>query len=262
MIFIKLIFTGIIFLVIGLVIMIKFQEKFIFYPQPISERNQAAFADYLITIQNKDILLKGWLIKKSKVKEPTLVIFYGGNAEDISENLWTLDQLGNHNFLFMSYRGYGDSEGNPSEKTLLEDALYIFDIITKQENIAFNQVIVMGRSLGSGVATYVAKHRPVKKVVLLSPFDSLVEVAKHHYPYLPVQRFLKHRFISINLAPHIQAPVLCIIGTDDAIVPNSHSLKLMDKWKGPKHLVTLQGASHNTLSSMPNYWEEIRAFLD
>jgi len=245
-----------------ILLFVLFQDKLIFFPQPLPNTNRQAFIDHEFTVLNGDVALRGWFVKGNQRTSPSLIIYYGGNAEEVSENLKTLDQIGPYSFLFMNFRGYGDSEGKPSEHALFNDALHIFDTITKQENIASDQVVLMGRSMGTGLAVYVAKHRHVQGVILVSPFDSLLHMARRHYPFLPSKRFLKHHFDSISLAPEIQTPVLCLIGNADTTVPNSHSKNLMNSWAGPHNTITIDGADHNTIWEYPEYWQSIREFIE
>src|SRR2546430_5548835 len=124
-----------------------------------------------------------------------------------------------------------------------------------------SKVFLFGRSLGSGVAVQLAAERPLAGVILVAPFDSLVEVAKRHYPYLPVDWMLKHRFDSIGRAPKIGVPLLCLVAAEDRIIPPEHSRRLYAAWGGPKQWIELQGAGHNSTDSAPAFWENIWKFL-
>ena len=120
---------------------------------------------------------------------------------------------------------------------------------------------MFGRSLGSGVAVQLAAQRPVIGVILVAPFDSLVEVGKRHYPFLPVNWLLKHRFDSAAHAPKMKTRLLCIVATQDEIIPAEHARRLYDVWGGPKQWVGLEGAGHNSTDEHRNYWPSILAFL-
>jgi hypothetical protein len=161
----------------------------------------------------------------------------------------------------MNYRGYGDSEGKPSQKALCSDALYILDTLTARESIALENVVVVGRSLGSGVAVDVAAHRPVRGVILITPFDSLLNVARHHYPYLPVRLLLRHPFDSAALARTLKIPALVLMGDQDDIIPNAHSLSLTRRWGGPVETVMIEGVGHNDIQTNERYWRAINRFL-
>jgi hypothetical protein len=199
---------------------------------------------------------------KGKISEENpLLIYYGGNAEEVSYNLWHIDRYNTNSFLFMNYRGYGNSEGKPTEVNLFKDALFVLDYITNKEKISANHIVLMGRSIGSSVATYVARHRNVRGVILVSPFDSLVNLGKHHYPIFPVRYLLKHKFETIALASQIKMPAINIIGSNDSIIPNKFSHNLIKHWGGPYRTVTIKGATHNDISSYEQYWQAINDFL-
>jgi pimeloyl-ACP methyl ester carboxylesterase len=247
--------------VTGSLLLYFFQERLIFFTQKVWLPERSRFAKYEITIDHRGTCLRGWFIKKSVSKSSPLIIYYGGNAEEVSVNLTALHRFKAGAFLYMNYRGYGESEGSPSEKALFEDALYILDHMIRKENIDPHQVILMGRSLGSGVAVHVASCRKVSRVILITPFDSLLNVAKYHYPFFPVDLMLKHRFDSISLAPGIKIPALFIMGKKDQIIPNRYSLNLMEKWGGPVESVTIAGASHNDIDFFREYDQAINRFI-
>ena len=164
-------------------------------------------------------------------------------------------------WLLMDYRGYGQSDGAPSEKALVADALSLYDHAVQLPGTDAKGIYVFGRSLGSGAAVFLASERKISSVVLISPFDSLVEVAKHHYPYLPVRLMLRHPFDSIDRAPKLAMPLLCIAAAQDEVIPLAHSRRLYEAWAGPKQWLELEGADHNSTDGMPAFWPAITAFL-
>ena len=119
----------------------------------------------------------------------------------------------------------------------------------------------MGRSLGSGVAVHLAAHRPLRGVILVSPYDSIAEVAKRHYPFLPVSLMLRHRFDSLARAPQIETPLLCLVATEDRIVPSAHSRVLFEAWRGSKTWREVSRSDHDSISGEPEYWRSIAEFL-
>jgi pimeloyl-ACP methyl ester carboxylesterase len=237
------------------------QDKLIFQPRPLADAERQAIAarhpDVAdIFLQAADgTRLHAWEIRGAK--DAPLVLYFGGNAEEVS---WMLDEIPHQatgaSWLLIDYRGYGASAGAPSEQSLKTDALAWYDRFAP----ANSRVFTLGRSLGSGVAVQLAAERPLDGVVLVAPFDSLVEVAKRHYPFLPVQWLLKHRFDSMSLAPRVKAPLLCLVATHDDIVPAAHAERLYEAWAGPKKLTVLT-AGHNSIDGHPDYWPSIRAFL-
>ena len=205
--------------------------------------------------------VRGWLAAARGGGPAPLIIYYGGNAEDVTWQVfepwpegWAL--------ALVNYRGYGASEGRPSERALFADAEVVLDALARRPDVDAMRIVLVGRSLGTGVATHVAARRPVRGVVLISPYDSMVALARHHYPFLPVRWLLRHRFDSIARAPGIKVPLLAIAGDRDAVVPIERSRRLFEAWGGPKRWVVIPGANHDDLGGQRPFWEAIRAFLD
>jgi pimeloyl-ACP methyl ester carboxylesterase len=245
--------------VIGLpLFMYLAQDSLIFFPQPRAEARRAQIASQRSVESLFIDAADGTRLHAWHVKGEPLVMYFGGNAEEVS---WMLDDAARRapgtGWLLVDYRGYGSSGGSPSEKALVADALRWYDQMSSQHK----NVYLFGRSLGSGVAVQLAAQRPVAGVILVAPFDSLVEVGKRHYPFLPVNWMLKHRFDSVALAPAIKAPVLCIVASHDEIIPAQHAKRLYEAWGGEKRWVELEGAGHNSTDNAANYWTSIAAFL-
>jgi pimeloyl-ACP methyl ester carboxylesterase len=247
--------------VIGVLLLYFFQDALIFFPQPTPPQNRSAFAPCALSLEHEGRRLQGWYVSGRVRRERPLLVYYGGNAEEVSGNLPDLGRLEAGAYLFMNYRGYGDSDGKPSQKALCRDALFILDTVTRRESIPLNRVVLMGRSLGSGVAVYVASRRAVGGVILVTPFDSLVKVARHHYPYLPVGLLLRHPFDAAALAPGIKVPALMITGGRDDIIPAPRSERLARLWGGPVETVVIEGGDHNDLQLDASYWTAINRFL-
>ena len=247
--------------IIGIALLYIFQGALIFFPQPVPPQNQEPFAEYALTLAHEGKQLRGWYVPgKVSAKRP-LVVYYGGNAEEVSGNLWDRARLEAGAYLFLNYRGYGDSEGKPSQQNLCRDALYILDTLADREQIPLSHIVLVGRSLGSGVAVHVAAHRPVRGVILVTPFDSLLNVARRHYPVLPVRLLLKHPFDSAALAPNISIPALILIARQDTIIPQQHAIRLSEVWGGPVESIIIDGVGHNDIQMAPRYWKAINAFL-
>jgi pimeloyl-ACP methyl ester carboxylesterase len=238
-----------------------FQGRMIFFPQPTAPQNQSRYAGNEIRLHHGDVTLTGWFFKNEIGPGHPLVVYYGGNAEDVTLNFADLGRFSAQSFLFMNYRGYGGSDGTPSEAALLSDALFVIDHLLATEGIDPAHVVVMGRSLGSGVAVHVAAKRKVGGVILVTPFDSLVNVARSHYPIFPVGLMLKHRFDSAALAPGITTPALFLTASHDQVVPVRFAKKLESVWGGPVTTVSVKGTDHNTIETSPVYWDAVNAYL-
>ena len=258
---------------VGLPLVVYFtQESLIFYRQPLSDARRAEVARRFpaasaVTISSATgAKLHGWLVKPQGNERAPLVLYYGGNAEEVSHMLEAIGDPARGDtpgvaWLLVNYRGYGASEGSPSERALVADALAQYDYASGLPGIDPARMFAFGRSLGSGVAVQLAAHRPVRGVILVSPYDSIAAVAKRYYWYLPVDWMLKHRFDSIALAPQMKQPLLCFIAERDDVIPPDHAEKLFAAWAGPKRRVLLGGAGHNTTDGAAGFWPAVREFL-
>lgn len=242
-------------------LMWSFQESLLFFPRPLESRPapRASLED-LTLVAADGMKLRGWLVRGSGVPAP-LVIYFGGNAEEVSWLTGVASQFAGWSLLLVNYRGYGESEGKPGEKELFQDAVTIYDYAKLRPDVNLDRIVAMGRSLGSGVAVHLAAHRPLRGVVLVSPYDSIAEVGKRHYPFLPVSLMLRHRFDSLALAPKIDAPLLCLVATEDRIIPAAHSRVLFEAWHGAKTWLEVPRSDHDSISGEPQYWRSIGEFL-
>ncbi len=237
------------------------QERMIFFRQPLISTAHLPTGTVPLEVAAADgTLLRGWLRPAEGAPAPTVLLF-GGNAEEISWSLsdrrWPRDWA----VAAFNYRGYGTSEGKPSEQALLADALVIYDAIAARPEVDARRIVVYGRSLGTGVAARVAAERPVVGAILASPYDSFNELGRTHYPWLPISLLLRHRFDAQADAQRAHAPLLAIVAGDDRVVPQERSRALHDAWAGPKSWITVPGSDHNTLGEYPAFWQGIHAFL-
>ena len=182
---------------------------------------------------------------------PRAVIYFGGNAETVGYSLPGLEAaFPAHAIVLMHYRGYGGSSGRPSEAALFADALALFD----QVSAAHSQIVVVGTSLGSGIAVYLASQRPVTRLVLATPFDSLQELAARHYPFVPVRWLLRDKYESWRYAPQVTAPTLLIAAEHDEIIPRASSERLLGRFRaGLARMEVIRGADHNGVAGSARY---------
>ncbi|KPJ79952.1 MAG: hypothetical protein AMJ58_10205 [Gammaproteobacteria bacterium SG8_30] len=204
----------------------------------------------------------GERIKVWSVARPgrNALVYFGGNAEDVA---WSIDPLSaafpDRSLYLVNYRGYGGSSGRPSERGLKADALVVHDHVARSHA----DIAVMGRSLGSGIAVSLAAARRVQRLVLVTPYDSLVEVARKYYRYLPVSLLLRDRYDSAALAPSVSAPVLLVVAAEDEIIPRERSEALAAAFAPGQATVTvIAGAGHNSLDLSPDYLRTVQRFLD
>jgi len=209
-----------------------------------------------IRLISGDAALKLWVVTRPG---PLALIYFGGNAEDVSASLPSFESaFPDHSLYLVNYRGYGGSTGKPSEPALLADAGVIFDHV----HAAHSAISIMGRSLGSGIAMQLASAREIRRLVLVTPYDSLVNVARDHFPLFPVGLLMRDRYESASRAPHIQAPVLAVIAGDDEIIPRARSLALVEAFPPTQvRVVVLEHATHNSIDLFPEYLGAVRGFL-
>ncbi|MCC6472941.1 MAG: alpha/beta fold hydrolase [Burkholderiales bacterium] len=238
------------------------QERMIFLRQPAGAPPHAPGVRMeKVTLSAPDgTRLAGWLARQSEERAP-LVVYFGGNAEEASGMASAAPRMRGWSVLAVNYRGYGESGGSPGERALYSDALAIHDYAAARADVDPRRIVAMGRSLGSGVATWLAANRALAGVVLITPYDSLVEVGARAYPFLPVRWLLRHRFDSRSRAPSVRAPALMIAAGTDTIVPPELGMRLRDAWGGPVSWVLLPQAGHIDVDGDPRYWASIAAFL-
>lgn len=242
-------------------------EDLVYFPQPLARGAHEAITAHFPRVESLEIgrpdgvTLRGWLARGAGDAPRPLVLYFGGNAEEVSWMLGQREVFGGWDLALVNYRGYGASEGRPREATLLPDALAVYDRLAERPDVDRRRIVAIGRSLGSGLATHLAANRPLAGVVLIAPFDSITAVGQRHYPFVPVRLIMGTRYDSLSLAPGIRAPLLMITGERDTIIPAPHSTRLFEAWGGPKRAVVLSGAGHNDLQESAVFWSAIGGFL-
>lgn len=187
------------------------------------------------------------------------IIYFGGNAESAVFNAEPfLKNFPGHTIYLVNYRGYGGSSGLPTELGLYSDSLALYD----QVRASHESISLIGRSLGSGVATYLASERQVSYLALITPYDSIKNVAQAHIPIYPIGLLIKDKYDSIEKAVRVSAPVLIVMAELDSVIPNSHSIKLSESFKKEQvSIINIKGAHHNNLSIDPVYYRSLKRFF-
>lgn len=174
------------------------------------------------------------------------VIYFGGNAEAVAYSLPELQSaFPNQALYLMHYRGYGATPGEPTEAGLFADAQALYDHVRAQHP----QVTLVGRSLGSGIATRLAGEKPVDRLVLVTPYDSMAEAASHHFPWLPVRLLLRDRYDSASYAAKVNAPTTIFAAERDEVIPRASSEALYRSFRpGLASFHIVPGVGHNDIS--------------
>jgi len=227
------------------------QRDFIYFPSKA--------VDHIgddITYQINDENIKVNVINKDQEQA---IIYFGGNAEAVAYNINTFSEIfPSHTLYLFNYRGYGGSSGTPTEKNNYSDALAIFDILKKKHK----DITIIGRSLGSGVATFIASKREIKKLVLITPFDSIQNIAQKTFPIYPMSLLLKDKYNSAKIAHLIKTNVLLLIAENDTIIPRKNSNNLASKFtKEQLTIRVISDTGHNTISTKMAYYQALSDFI-
>ncbi len=248
------------------------QRRVMYYPAraPAPEQISRAAANGCIPWRDADGGIIGWRPGPRDAEAPAadVLLVFHGNAGSALDRLYLTDGFAGVSggpefsvYLF-EYPGYGARPGRPSEAAFQAAA----DDAFRQLREAFpdRRIYVAGESLGSGVATALAGRHPeaVSGLFLITAFSSMTDVARHHYPYLPVRLLLRDRYESIAPLQHYRGPVAILLAEHDEVVPARFGRRLFDAYRGPKRL-WVQERHHNTLDYRPDsrWWGEVAAFL-
>lgn len=228
------------------------QRAYLYFPTPDPGDSRGG----RFTLEHDDTRLRIWHLQPGK---SVAIIYFGGNAEAVEWNVPVFNRLFPGKTVYLPhYRGFGGSTGQPSEEGLFKDAVALYDHIASQHE----EVWVVGRSLGSGIATYLASQRPVKRMVLVTPYDSMVALARREYPFFPVSWMLKDRYDSLAHVPRIDAETLIIIAVQDQVIPEAHSRRLAEAF--PDEIVQVQeleDADHFNVDNHPGYLKYLKEFF-
>jgi pimeloyl-ACP methyl ester carboxylesterase len=234
------------------VAMYVFQRALIYYPQPRAV--VAPESTWRLPVDGAEIV-----VTVRALDAPKAIVYFGGNGEDVSQNLVSYARtFPDHALYFMHYRGYGGSTGRPTEKDNVADGLALFEKVRERHT----DVAIVGRSLGSGVAIQVASQASPSRLVLITPFDSIVEIGAQLYPLLPVRWLAIDRYDSGKFAPRISVPTTIIQAENDEQIPHASTRGLLGRF-GPNvaTLTLIEGVGHNDLDGNRKYRETLQAAL-
>ncbi|WDE12715.1 alpha/beta hydrolase [Thalassomonas haliotis] len=227
------------------------QRTFIYFPS-----NAIAHGYPELEFANQGEVIKAIVVNGGQKKA---LLYFGGNAETVAFNAVDFKQaFPNYSVYLVNYRGYGGSSGSPSEQGLYSDALAIYDQLSQSHS----SISVIGRSLGSGIASYLAAKRDISHLVLVTPFDSIEAVAQAQFPIYPMKYLLKDKYDSAARSKDIKAKVLLVIAEHDRVIRRIRSEQLLRAYTGLKPGVELiKNADHNDIAQYPKYYQVIQAFL-
>jgi len=251
-----IIFTGFLFVS---------QSHYIYYPERILSADPGSIGLYFesVSFETTDrVKLSGWYIPSESASG--VILFCHGNAGNISHRLDSIrifHQLGLDVFIF-DYRGYGQSEGKPTEQGTYKDAEAAWRYLIEERQVSPNKIIVFGRSIGGAIASWLAQSQTPGALILESTFTSLPDIAATLYPYVPVRLLLRFKYNTAEYLARINCPVLIVHSRDDEIMPFSHGWRLFEMAKKPKEFLEITG-SHNEgfIISGRHYEEGLNTFI-
>ncbi|HEU4773089.1 MAG TPA: alpha/beta hydrolase [Lysobacter sp.] len=218
------------------------QRSYIYYPT-----NRSADTP-TVTLNRDDAQV---LVSTNGADSDRGVLYFGGNAEDVSQAIGVLNRAFPDAAIYaMHYRSYGGSTGTPSEQALVSDGMALFDRVARQHP----RISIIGRSLGSGIAVQVAASKPVERLVLVTPYNSLLELAAERFKLFPTRLLLQDKYESWRYVSQLQMPTTIIIAGHDRIIPNDSSRRLAAAFPaGVVSVIEIAGVDHNSLSNSPEY---------
>jgi len=248
-------------------IMLTLFETFLIYPAPKFPMGnwEPDFAHENVDFESSDgTKLHGWLLRNEATTDRHILVCHG-NGENVA---YATNGYGkylrrnfNANVFVFDYRGYGKSEGKPFEIGIKQDGERAMEIFCKKLNVKPKDVIVLGSSLGGGVATHIASTKGCKALVLQRTFDSLVNVAADKYPIFPVRWLMQNRYDSVSALKKYDGPVFQSHGTADRVVPIHHGEALHKATSNPNSkFIPIKGNGHNSVLPL-SYWEAFEEWL-
>ncbi|MBX7050849.1 MAG: alpha/beta hydrolase [Flavobacteriales bacterium] len=241
------------------------QEKFIFVPtfniDPFTNKIATPSEEFHLETPNHGSIHALLL----KCDSPNgVVIYLHGNTGNLKRWQFMAEEISAYGFdVFVpDFRGYGQSKGKRSEAYMHRDMESCYEFVTNR--YPNQEIIIYGRSLGTGFATRLASRKHADKVVLETPFYNMLEVAAHYLPFLPVKLLLRYRFRSDLYIQHIVSPILILHGTKDIVVPHAHALRLFRQAEAHHRnvrMITIVNGKHGNLNSFPLFRDKLEEFL-
>jgi alpha-beta hydrolase superfamily lysophospholipase len=251
---------------VGLTLLLfLFQAHLIYFPtrQLIATPATIGLTYETVRFQAADgVSLSGWFVPADGAKN--VVLFFHGNAGNISHRLESIElfhRLGLSVFI-IDYRGYGQSEGRPGEQGTYQDAAAAWRHLVEERGVKPEQIVLFGRSLGGGVATWLAQTHTPKALILESTFTSIPDMGARQFPFLPIRLFARIYYNTLERLPQVECPILIVHSPTDEVIPYSHGQQLFQAAPEPKTFLELTGG-HNDgfIVSGPRYEAGLRAFI-
>ena len=274
----KIVYTIIVILLILILLLIgwnKLQDYIFFHPwnDLVSYKKLQQIDEFKeIEIKNNEVNLSGWFwnIQNKNEKAP-LVIFFTGNAQNSSNTMYNYylsetmkDVFGNYNLMIIDYPGYGMSKGKPSDDSMFIASKYIFEYATKMNEVDKDNIVIMGYSIGTGVASYCASINEASGLILVAPYDKALSLYNDAIDSFhgSIQSLAKYSIDSATYAESVKEPTLIFTSKADEVINYRHSLDLAGHFSELDDVVILDGVNHNGYFSQTQVLNGITEFLN
>ena len=258
----------ILLILFGISSFFKLQQKMFFHPthdkEAYKELEQIEIAEK-ININDK---LYGWLIHNSVNEKAPLLIFFGGNMQNSSNTCLNIIKeeikyFGKYNILIIYYPGYGISLGTPSNKTMFKMAKEVYDYALTRKDVDKDKICVLGFSIGTGVATYLASERDIDGLILIAPYDKALSLYNNclNIFHGPLKILARYKFESIKYAKDVKVSPLIFSSYDDEVIDYNLSVNLSNYFSNIYEFVTLDNVGHNEYFSQKIVLEKIKGYL-
>jgi len=239
-----------VYFLVGLVLYLK-QRDLLYYP---SEKVTHSYPTMILENEGEKIHMT-----ITNPGQEKALLYFGGNGEAVAAGAQVFaEELPDYTTYLVDYRGYGQSTGKPTEAGLFSDALVLYDAIHHKHQ----SISLFGRSLGTGIACYVASQKETEKLVLITPYDSVKNIAQARYPLYPMGLLIKDPYNSLKRVPRIKAKTLILIAEHDTVVPKQHAYRLANAFpQSQVEVHEIKGSAHNTIAQTPEYHHILGVFF-
>lgn len=242
------------------------QERFIFPTHEVAKemtiRTPLETEELTLNV-DEGISLNGVLFKSKEEKAPVLIVFAGNAWNAIRQAEVISNQIPEANVVGMNYRGYGKSDGKPSEATITADSVKVFDMV--KQKFPKNDLYIFGYSLGTGIAAYAASEvtdKKLKGVILAAPYDSMAATAQDKHPIVPVHLLIKHKIESFKFVQKIAVPITVISGTEDGLVKPQRTARLIKHIPNLRAHNMIDGADHGEVVEKLIFYRYLRRAMN
>lgn len=240
------------------------QDRFLFHPKKLPKDYAfpfpGRFEEVFIPVNSEDTIHLVKFLPKDTIRNG-VVLYYHGNEKNVERYAPFTEIFKNHGYevWMMDYPGFGKSTGDITERKLYDYAMQVYKLATI--NIGADSTIIYGKSLGTGIAAYIAAHTKVKMLILETPYYSIPDLLGIYAPIYPAKKMSKYTFPNYTFIPAVQEPIFIFEGTDDWVVPHESAEKLKPLLKPGDRFITIEGASHNNIYPLEIYQNTMDSLL-